>query len=142
MKNLKLALKYFLLAYLIGTIVGFVTFYIHLTVMWIALFTIMPVVFGYFFYLYLKNSKCTKDNSLRETNKLILFWIVVSFVLDGLVYIAAIPIIFGHQSNWTFFIDQSPWIWLNYGTLIMLGHISRLIYIKRLKNNKLNLVKK
>ncbi len=49
MKNILLAFKYFLLAYLIGTLVGFATFYIHEMVMWIALFTIMPVVFGYFF---------------------------------------------------------------------------------------------
>jgi len=142
MKNLKLALKYFLLAYLIGTVVGFVTFYIHLTVMWIALFTVMPVVFGYFFYLYLKNIQSNIRNSLRETNRLILFWIVASFLLDGLVYVVIIPLFFGHQSNWTFFIDQSPWIWLNYGTLVILGHISRLIYISKVKNNQINLIKK
>jgi hypothetical protein len=135
MKNFLLAFKYFLLAYLIGTIVGFGTFYIHVVVMWIALFTIMPVVFGYFFYLYLKNTGCTLKESFRESNLLIVFWIVASFLLDGLVYIVIIPVFFGYTANWTFFIDQSPWIWMNYGTVILLGHISRFIYLQRLKKS-------
>jgi len=133
MSNIKLALKYFALAYLIATIVGFTTFYIHETLMWISTFTIMPIVFGYFFYLYLKKASSNASTLLRETNILILFWIIASFLLDGLVYIVIVPIIFGNKSNWTFFQDQSPWIWLNYLTIILLGHISRLILIKRLK---------
>ncbi len=44
MRNLKLPLKYFGLAYLIGTIIGFNAFYIHIMVMWISMFTIMPIV--------------------------------------------------------------------------------------------------
>ena len=133
MSNIKLALKYFALAYLIATIVGFTTFYIHEILMWISMFTIMPIVFGYFFYLYLKKASSNASTLLRETNILILFWIIASFLLDGLVYIVIVPIIFGNKSNWTFFKDQSPWIWLNYLTIILLGHISRLILIKRLK---------
>ena len=132
MRNLKLALKYFGLAYFMGTIAGFVTYYIHETVMWISMFTIMPSVFGYFFYLYLKNTNCNAETVFRETNILILFWILSSFVFDGIVYIVIVPIVFGYKSNWTFFIDQSPWIWLNYATIILLGHISRFIYAKRL----------
>ena len=132
MINIKLALKYFVLAYLIGTIVGFITFYIHETLMWISMFTIMPVVFGYFFYLYLKNAHCNAPTLFRETNILILFWIIASFLLDGFVYIVIVPLIFGNKSNWIFFIDQSPWIWLNYCTIILLGHISRLILKNRL----------
>ena len=128
---MKLACKYFGLAYLIGTIAGFATYYIHEILMWISMFTVMPIIFGYFFFLYLKNTSCDSKTAFRETNILILFWIIASFVLDGFVYIVVIPTIFGNKSNWTFFIDQSPWIWLNYGTIIFLGHVSRLIYIKR-----------
>jgi hypothetical protein len=132
MISIKLGLKYFGLAYLIGTVVGFITFYINPTVMWIALFTIMPVVFGYFFYLYLKTTQTSSKEAFQETNKLILLWIVLSFLLDGIVYIVFIPLFLGAQPNWTFFLDQSPWIWLNYLTIIILGHVSRVIYMKRL----------
>ena len=129
MISIKLGLKYFGLAYLIGTVVGFITFYINIIVMWIALFTIMPVVFGYFFFLYLKNTEPDSKEALQETNKLILPWIILSFLLDGIVYIVVIPLFFGAEPNWTFFLDQSPWIWLNYLTLVIIGHVSRLIYI-------------
>lgn len=135
MRDIKLAIEYFGLAYLIGTVVGFTTFYIHPTVMWISMFTIMPVVFGYFFYQYLRKSHCDDAAILRETNLLILFWILASFVLDGLVYIVLVPIAFGSPANWTFFIDQSPWIWLNYCTIIALGHLSRIILSRYKKNN-------
>jgi len=132
MINIKLAIKYFALAYLIGTVTGFITFYINETLMWISMFSIMPVVFGYFFYSYLKNAPCNASILFRETNILILFWITTSFLLDGLVYIVIVPIVFGNKSNWTFFLDQSPWIWFNYCTIILLGHISRLILKRRL----------
>ena len=131
--NIKLALKYFFLAYLIGTILGFVTFYIHITVMWISLFTIMPIVFGYFFYLYLKNSNCSLEDSFRASSMLILFWIISSFVLDGFVYVVVIPFVLGVPSNWMFFVDQSPWIWLNYATIVVLGYISKWVYLKGIK---------
>ena len=132
MRSIKIGLKYFGLAYLIGTVVGFITFYINPIIMWIALFTIMPVVFGCFFFMYLKNKQTGSKESFQETNKLILLWIVLSFLLDGIVYIVFIPLFLGAQPNWTFFLDQSPWIWLNYLTIIILGHVSRLIYMKRL----------
>jgi hypothetical protein len=45
---------------------------------------------------------------------------------------ALMPIIFGNPSNWKFFVDQSPWLWLNYLTILILGRISRLIYLKHL----------
>jgi hypothetical protein len=132
MKNPKLALKYFVLAYLIATVVGFVTYRIHELLMWIVMFTFMPVVFGYFFYSYLKKTQCPESTLFRETNILIACWIVASFLLDGLVYIVVIPVIFGRRPHWTFFIEQSPWIWLNYCTLAVLGHVSRWAVKRRL----------
>ena len=138
MKSIKLAFILFGLGYLVATIVGFSTYYIHETLMWIAIFTLMPVVFGYLFYTYLHRTKCEKSQSLRQTNYLILFWIILSFLLDAAVYIIVVPIIFGNPSNWTFFIGQSPWIWLNYLTIIVLGHISRICYLNSLKNIQTN----
>jgi hypothetical protein len=126
------------LGYLIATIVGFSTYYIHITVMWIATLTLMPVIFGYLFYIYLKRIRCERSESLRQTNLLILFWIILSFLLDAAVYIIIVPIIFGHPSNWTFFIEQSPWIWFNYIAIIILGHISRLCYLRSLKTKLTN----
>jgi len=134
MKKLGLALKLFLAGYLIATIVGFTTYYISLIVMWISIFTLMPLLFGYLFYLYLKKTTCEISDTLKETNLLIILWIILSFLLDAFVYIIFVPIIYGYKSNWTFFIDQSPWIWLNYMTIIFLGHLSRFIYIKKLKS--------
>ena len=134
MKSIKLAILYFLLAYLISTTLGFTTYYINVNVMWFSMFTLMPVIFGYFFYLYLKKIKCDLKNSMKETNLLIVFWITASFLLDGIVYIVIVPLLFDYNPRWFFFVDQSPWIWLNYGTIIILGHISRYIYIKKFKN--------
>jgi hypothetical protein len=138
MKNIKLAFTLFGLGYLIATIVGFSTYYIHITVMWIATMTLMPVVFGYLFYIYLRRIKCTRSESIKQTNYLILFWIIFSFLLDALVFIIVVPIIFGNPSNWTFFLDQSPWIWLNYFAIIILGYISRFFYLRSLKNKLTN----
>jgi len=131
MKNLKLSIQLFLIGYLIATVVGFATYYIHIILMWITIFTLMPVVFGYLFYLYLKKSTCEGSEILKETNRLILLWIVLSFLLDALVYIIIVPILYSCKPNWTFFIDQSPWIWLNYTTILILGHVARLIYLKK-----------
>jgi hypothetical protein len=138
MKNIKLAFTLFGLGYLIATIVGFSTYYIHITVMWIATMTLMPVIFGYLFYIYLRRIKCTRSESIKQTNYLILFWIIFSFLLDALVFIIVVPIIFGNLSNWTFFLDQSPWIWLNYLAIIILGYISRFFYLRSLKNKQTN----
>jgi hypothetical protein len=138
MKNIKLAFTLFGLGYLIATIVGFSTYYIHITVMWIATMTLMPVIFGYLFYIYLRRIKCTRSESIKQTNYLILFWIILSFLLDALVFIIVVPIIFGNPSNWTFFLDQSPWIWLNYFAIIILGYISRFFYLRSLKNKLTN----
>jgi hypothetical protein len=133
MKNIKMSLKLFFIGYLIATIVGFTSYYINIDLMWVLIFTLMPVIFGYLFYNYLKRTKCEISETLKETNRLIILWIILSFLLDAVVYIIVIPIIYRHKSNWTFFIDQTPWIWLNYMTIMLLGHISRYIYIKKFK---------
>lgn len=86
---------------------------------------------GIYFYRYLKKTKNTSDTVARETIVLTISWIVASFILDAIVYIAVFPLVLGYHSNWTFFIDQSPLIWLNYATIIVLGQISRLIYQAR-----------
>ena len=138
MKSYKLASQYFIYAYLIATIVGFISYHISTIFMWIVLFTLMPLVFGYVFYLYLKKSECKITEITKETNSLIIFWIIVSFFMDGIAYIFIIPIIFGYKSNWTFFIDQTPWIWLNYLTLVLIGYTSRYFFIRNTTKKYIN----
>ena len=138
MKSYKLASQYFIYAYLIATIVGFISYNISIIFMWIILFTLMPLVFGYVFYLYLKKTECKITEVTKETNSLIIFWIIVSFFMDGIAYIFIIPIIFGYKSNWTFFIDQTPWIWLNYLTLVLIGYTSRYFFIRNTTKKYIN----
>jgi uncharacterized protein YacL len=87
MKNIKLSLKLFFIGYLIATIVGFTSYYINISLMWSLIFTLMPVIFGYLFYYYLKKTKCEISETLKETNRLIILWIILSFLLDAIVYI-------------------------------------------------------
>jgi hypothetical protein len=137
MKNIRLSMRLFFIGYLIATIAGFSTYYISVNLMWITIFTVMPVIFGYLFYSYLKKVKCRLSEIIKETNRLVVFWIILSFMLDALVYIIIVPIVYGQRSNWAFFLDQSPWIWLNYMTIIILGHISGFIYRKKLSRKVL-----
>jgi len=131
MKSIKLASLYFLLAYLISTIIGFVTYCINDIVMWVFIFTLMPVIFGYFFYLYLKKTECDLASSMKETNLLIVFWIIASLLLDGIVYIVIVPLFYGYNPRWVFFTDHIPWAYLNYGMIVIVGYISRYIYVRK-----------
>ncbi len=136
MKSVKLASLYFLLAYIIGTIVSFATYYFNLAGMWIVMFALVAVIFGCFFYLYLKNTKCDLASSLKETNLLIVFWILASLLLDGIVYIITIPLIYDYNPKWIFFTEWSPWGYLNYGTIAVVGYISRYIYVRSLNKSQ------
>jgi hypothetical protein len=135
MKSIKLALIYFFLAYIISSILGFATYYINMTMTQIVMFTIIPIIFGYFFYLYLKKTKCDLTNSLKETNLLIVFWVIASLLFDGIVYILILPLSFGYDISWVFFTESSLWFYLSYGLIIIVGYISRYVYIRKLKKS-------
>jgi hypothetical protein len=132
MKSMKLAFLYFLLAYIISSIVNLVFYYFGTTVMWIAMFTLVAVIFGYFFYAYLKKTKCDLASSFKETNLLIVFWILASLLLDGIIYILIFPLLYGYNPTLVFFADQISWLCLNYGMIIIVGYISRYIYVRKL----------
>lgn len=117
MKSWSRASAAFGVGYIIATAVGWVTFTTPV-LMWILTFTLMPLVFLTLAYWYFRGTKPAAGEARREAFRLTLFWVVVSFVMDALVFIAVIPLVFGAKANWTFFIDQSPWIWLCYLTLI------------------------
>jgi uncharacterized membrane protein len=117
MKSWSRAIATFVVGYLIATAVGWSTF-TQPTVMWVLTFTLMPLVFAGLAYTYFRGTKPNHGEARREAIRLILFWIILSFVLDGLVFIGVIPLAFGAKPNWTFFVNQSPWIWLCYAALV------------------------
>jgi hypothetical protein len=67
----------------------------------------------------------SKEASLRETLAITLVWIALSSGLDAVVYIVIIPFFSRAVPNWTFFQDQSPWIWLSYFVLLLSGLAAR-----------------
>jgi hypothetical protein len=119
---------FFLLGYAIATVVGFGLFYLSETAMWIGTMTLMPIVFACLFYIYLRTVKCPLEASFRESAVMVIYWITLSFSLDAIVYILIVPAVYGGRSNWLFFMDQSPWIWLNYIILLLVGAVGRWAY--------------
>jgi hypothetical protein len=119
----------FFVMYLVATIMGFAT-YLLLTqlVMWISVFTIMPVVSALLIYTYLRKLKISQEASLRESLLVAAAWILLSFGLDSVVYIAIIPFFSHVPPNWTFFRDQSPWIWMSYAILLLSALVARNVY--------------
>ncbi len=130
MKKITVSLLFCLAAYLIANTIGFATYYVHVRLMWFAMFTVNPVVFGFFFYASLKKTGCAHSDAFTTTNRMVWQWILCCFLLDAGMYMWLVPVYTHHKANLTFFIDQSPWIWLNYLTMFVLGHISRYFYVK------------
>jgi len=112
-------------------LVGFMAFMISETLMWVTIFSIMPVVFPVAFYQYLSRTHCPAARIGVEMMKLCSLWVVFSFGLDGLIYIAVLPLILRARANWSFFLDQTPWIWMSCATLFFLGYLARWLYNRR-----------
>ncbi|MFT4197468.1 MAG: hypothetical protein QM601_06080 [Pseudoxanthomonas sp.] len=100
-----------------ATAVGWATF-TRPVLMWALTFTLMPLIFVALAYWYFRGVRPAAAEAAREALKLTLLWIAISFAMDALVFIAVIPLAFGAAANWTFFVDQSPWIWLCYAVLV------------------------
>lgn len=117
--------------YLIATIVGFATYLlISPRAMWISVFTLMPVVSATLVYGYLRKMRLPGDSNLRETAYLVLCWISFSFVFDAATYILIVPAAGHTPPNWTFFQDQSPWIWFSYAVLLISAVVGRWMYLR------------
>jgi|GEM_PF-1709974 len=117
--------------YLIATIVGFATYFlISPTAMWMCVFTLMPLVSAWLIYRYLRHRRCPPEDSLAETITLLLVWIGLSFGFDALTYIVIVPASLHTAPNWTFFHDQSPWVWLSYAVLLLSGYMGRWTYLR------------
>ena len=122
----------FLAMYVTATIFGFATYLlISPLAMWVSVFTVMPVLSALLIYFYLRTIKVSQAASLRESLAIALVWIVLSFALDAVVYIVVIPLFSHVAPNWTFFQDQSPWIWLSYVVLLLSALVAHQAYGKR-----------
>lgn len=122
MKSWYWASVLFLAGYVVGTVVGFATYYIDPVVMWVSIFVAMPLLFAYLCREYLARVRCPLAGARADMLRLILYWMALSFTLDALTYIVFVPALFHANQNWTFFIDQSPWIWISYGVLFASGY--------------------
>jgi len=123
----------FAIMYLIATIVGFASYLlINPLAMWISVFTLMPIVSALLMYWYLVRMRISRQASPCKVFYLVLAWIALSFGLDAATYIFIIPSVSHTASNWTFFRDQSPWIWLSYAVLLISAIIGRKLYLRRL----------
>ena len=117
--------------YLIATIVGFATYLlISPRVMWISVFKLMPLGSAALIYGYLRKMQFSRDSSLKETAHLVLFWISFSFAFDAVTYILIVPAASHAPPNWTFFQDQSPWIWFAYAVLLVSAVVGRWMYLR------------
>jgi|SRR5450631_248939 len=123
----------FAVMYIVATIVGFATYLlISVTAMWISVFTLMPGVSAVLMYGYLRKMRFDRKASLGESWRLLLIWIGLSFSLDALTYILIIPSVNHTAPHWTFFRDQSPWIWLSYAVLLISMYADRWAYLRSL----------
>jgi hypothetical protein len=137
MKSWPWAIICFLLGYTIATAVGFALFAVHEVVMWFSLFSLMPIVFALLVDMYLRKTRVDPARSASETRKLIFCWIGLSFVWDALVCVLVLPVALGARPNWAFFVDQTPWIWIAYFMLILVGYAGNWIYRRRYKTRAL-----
>jgi hypothetical protein len=110
---------------LIAAVVGFATDpLISPAVMWMSVFTRMPIVSALRMYWYLVTMRIRRQSSLTEVFYLAISWIVLCFGLDAATCIF-IPLAASRTApNWIFFRDQSPWIWLSYAVLMVSAIIS------------------
>jgi len=129
---MKWNLAAFSIMYLIATCVGFAT-YLQLgpVAMWICVFTIMPVIAALLIRWFLVKIKCPPGRALREILVLVAIWIALSFGFDAITYVLVVPGLSHVSANWTFFVDQSPWIWLSYTALIISGYTGRWLYLRQ-----------
>ncbi len=122
----------FLLMYLIATVLGFATYiFVNSLTMIICVFTIMPVVSTFLIYWYLCKISVDEKRLRRDVFILIFVWITLSFGFDAVTYILIVPTILNMPPHWSFFVEQSPWIWISYLALIVSSLAAKWLYSKR-----------
>ncbi|MFZ1136750.1 MAG: hypothetical protein WAN69_17500 [Candidatus Korobacteraceae bacterium] len=118
--------------YIAATIIGFSTYLlVGSRTMWISVFTLMPMLSALLIYVYLRIMRFPRERSLTETMHLVLVWVGLSFGFDAVTYVVIIPAASHTIPNWTFFQDQSPWIWLSYAVLVPSAYVGRWMYLRK-----------
>ena len=122
----------FLAMYAVATVLGFATYLLASPrVMWICVFTLMPLFSALLLYGYLTRMKISRGTSLRECLLVAGVWIVLSFALDAVTYILVVPRLRHAAPNWAFFQDQSPWIWVSYLVLLLSAFAAQRVYVRK-----------
>ncbi len=122
----------FLVMYSIATLAGFGTYrWLSPVMMWVVVFTFMPVVSAFLIYRYLQRFAFSSHTSLYESLLFTGVWMVLSFCLDAATYVLLVPHFTHSRPNLTFFRDQSPWIWLSYLVLIFSALAAQQLYRRR-----------
>lgn len=135
MNNWKRATGYFLLGYLAATLGGLPVYYMASEgAMWVFTMSIMPALYVVLAYKYFRKNLAEASPFFdRDVLWLVAYWIGLSLLLDAVVYVFLAPWSLGSSPNWTFFRDQSPWIWFNYATIVLIVLVAkRFYYGKRL----------
>ena len=135
MKSWRRATLYFILGYLVAMIGGFWIYYTFSESV-LRMFTTMfvPALYIFLCYRYLSDAGCGHEHFLdNELIRLTASWTILSVILDAIAYVFIIPLILGYSLNWTFFRDHSPWIWLEYASIIVITAIGKLLHYLRNK---------
>jgi hypothetical protein len=83
------AIEYFLLGYLVSTVVSFASWFIFQNIFilfWATRMALMPLVFYYLAKLYLQRTKTTQ----HEGRRLAIFWLALLVIVDFGVYIVVV----------------------------------------------------
>jgi hypothetical protein len=103
------AIEYFLLAYLISTVIAFgfwIIFANYQTIFWASRMAVMPLLFYYFTKLYLNRTQ----PRTHEGRRLAIFWIVMLVLFDFAIYIVVV------RFKWTdvYVYAGQPWLVVSY----------------------------
>lgn len=130
MNNWKRATEYFFIGYLAATIGGFSLYYsASTTAMWVFTMTFMPALYTVLAYKYFRKNLGEASPFLdHDVLWLAAYWVALSICLDAAVYVFLAPRVLGSSPNWNFFRDQSPWIWINYVTVVLIVLVAKGFY--------------
>jgi membrane protease YdiL (CAAX protease family) len=133
MNDWKRATRYFFLGYLAATFGGFALYYIaSTTAMWLFTMTVMPALYVVLAYKYFRKNLAEASPFFDpDVLWLITYWVGLSLLMDTLVYVLLAPVSLGSSPNWAFFREQSPWIWINYTTIILIVLVARWFYYRK-----------
>lgn len=133
MNDWKRATRFFLLGYSAATVGGVVLSYgASDSVMLFFTMSVMPALYLVLAYKYFRKNLADPAPFFdRDLISLAAYWLLLSYLLDAVVYVFLAPWSLGSSPNWTFFREQSPWIWINYFTLVVIVVVAKWFYSRK-----------